>query len=641
MKKLLSIFLLSVTILVFGQHKFNDIPKFNEADLSKTKSTIKEDAPAEILYKSVQNELYTDGTMDFKVFSRIKIYDKDKAADYLNIEVPLYEGQKDRENISGIKAITYNLEDGKVTKTTVDRDSRYRSKEDKKITMVKFAFENVKNGSVIEYQYTITSPFLFELRKIFFEFDIPAVYHEYILDAPAYLGYNINYQGSLMPKYKDVTTKILFGESYNTWRLGFENVKPFKEEKFQRNADNFKTSIRPEVNSTNINNVYKNYSTSWNEVREKLKEYESFGYELKKQNAVKNLLPSEIANTSSALEKANKILKYVQSNYNWDESFGIFTDKGIRNLINTKTGNVAEINFLLIMLMREAGLNANPIILKTVKNGLLNVAFPTIADPNYVIAGLEINNQIYALDATSKLSEINLLPPRDYNYNGVLITDKEAKILDINNSILSQTFLTVEAKMNEDASFLGNFKDRDTKMFALLSNSHYNEGNENYKKEYKDRYPFAFTDLKSGLLDNKDFETSFNFDSDGFVDSVGNKMIFNPLLFLYRQNHDFNQTEERKYPIEFDSPYEKVKKVTITIPDNFEFETIPSSKKFRTEDDGIIYSYIVTKEGKKITIETSIKVDGTDFPKEYYPAFKQIFDNITKLEGQLVTVVKK
>lgn len=641
MKKLLSFFLLGITILIFGQHKFNDIPKFNEADLSKTKSTIKEDAPAEILYKSVQNELYTDGTMDFKVFSRIKIYDKDKAADYLNIEVPLYEGKTDRENISGIKAITYNLEDGKVTKTTVERDSRYRSKEDKKVTMVKFAFENVKNGSVIEYQYTVNSPFLFELRKVFFEFDIPAVYHEYILDAPAYLGYNINYQGVLTPKHKEVASKVLFGENYNTWRLGFENVKPFKEEKFQRNADNFKTSIRPEVNSTNINNIYKNFSTSWEEVRKKLKEDENFGYELKKQNAVKDLVTSEIANTIVPLEKAKKILHYVQNNYIWDESFGIFTDKGIRNLVNTKTGNAAEINFLLIMMLREAGLNASPIILKTVKNGMLNIAFPTIADPNYVIAGLVIDNQIYALDATSKLSEINLLPPRDYNYNGVLLTDKEAQILDINNITLSETHLTVETKMNDDASFTGNFKDRDTKMFAMLSNAHYKEGAEDFKKEYKDKYTFPFTDIKSGLLNNGDFETSFNFDSDGFVDSVGNKIIFNPLLFLYSQNHEFNQAEERKYPIEFISPYEKVKKVTITIPDNFEFETIPSSKKFRTEDDGIVYSYVVNKEAKKITVETSIKVDGTDFPKEYYPAFKQIFDNITKLEGQLVTVVKK
>ena len=118
-------------------------------------------------------------------------------------------------------------------------------------------------------------------------------------------------------------------------------------------------------------------------------------------------------------------------------------------------------------------------------------------------------------------------------------------------------------------------------------------------------------------------------------------VVFNPLLFLYSQNHDFNQTEERVNPIEFLSAYKKNKKVNITIPDGFKFENIPTSKKFKTDDDSISYSYIVTQEGNKITIETSVLVDDSFFPKEYYPAFKQIFDAITKLEGQLVTVVKK
>ena len=40
-------------------------------------------------------------------------------------------------------------------------------------------------------------------------------------------------------------------------------------------------------------------------------------------------------------------------------------------------------------------------------------------------------------------------------------------------------------------------------------------------------------------------------------------------------------------------------------------------------------------------IESSVKIDSTDYPKEYYAAFKQIFDVITQYEGQLVTVVKK
>jgi hypothetical protein len=50
---------------------------------------------------------------------------------------------------------------------------------------------------------------------------------------------------------------------------------------------------------------------------------------------------------------------------------------------------------------------------------------------------------------------------------------------------------------------------------------------------------------------------------------------------------------------------------------------------------------MVNQEGNKITVESNILVADSFFPKEYFPAFKQIFDAITKYEGQLVTVVKK
>ena len=89
------------------------------------------------------------------------------------------------------------------------------------------------------------------------------------------------------------------------------------------------------------------------------------------------------------------------------------------------------------------------------------------------------------------------------------------------------------------------------------------------------------------------------------------------------------------------SAYDRIKKVTITIPDGYVFENVPKSKKFRTDDDAISYVYEVKQEGNKLTVETTTSIDDSTFPKEYYPAFKQIFDNITKLEGQVVTAVKK
>lgn len=625
------------------EHKFLEMPKLDIEDLRKTKSNIKEDAPAEVLYRSVYYYVRKDFEMEIKIVDRIKIYNKDKAEDYLNKEIALYESENGREErMSGLKAYTYNLENDKMITTKVENDSKFRSTENKRYNIIKFAFPNVKDGSVVEYSYTVFSPFIHEMPRIMIEDEIPIIYTEYVFDAPKELGYNLNYQGSVLPKHRVVQEKILYGSDYRTYRFGYENLKPFLDEKYVKNINNYKTSVRAELNSTYIGNEFKSYSLSWEDVRKQMMNDDSFGGALKKTNLVKDILPAEIKQISNDIKRAEAILKFVQKNYTWNSRRSAFVDEGIKNLINSKVGNTAEINILLILLLKNANINANPVVLSTVDKGLIANYLPSITSLNYVIACIESNEKLYILDATSKLSSINVIPPRAVNYTGFLFTDKEAKQINIVNPEKSNTYLEVNAQLEKDATFSGHFIDRDTKVFAMLNSEEYDKDKDGFQKEYyKDRYKFPLSNLKSGLLNENEFETSFDFNSDSFVDGVGGKFIFNPLLFLYTKNHDFDQTEERKNPIEFLSAYTKNKKVTINIPEGYKFETLPNSKKFKTQDDAIKYSYIVTQEGNKITVETDILIADSYFEKEYYPAFKQIFDAVTQYEGQLVTVVKK
>lgn len=625
------------------EHKFLDTPKIDINDLKKAKSAIKEDAPAEVLYRSIHYYVRKDFEMEIKIVDRVKIYNKDKAEDYLNKEVSLYESvDGHEEKMSGLKAYTYNLENDKMVTTKVEKDSKFKSTENKRYNIVKFAFPNVKDGSIVEYSYTIVSPFIHEMPRIIIEQDIPVIYMEYVFDAPKELGYSINYKGSLTPKYRVAEEKMLYGTDYRTYRFGYENIQPFLDEKFVKNIDNYKTSVRAELNSTYIGNQFKSYSLSWQDVRKQMMDDDSFGGALKKENLVKDLLPAEIKQIPNDIKRAEAILKFVQKNYTWSKRSGSYVDQGIKNLINTKVGNVAEINILLILLLKSTNINANPVVLSTVDQGLIANYLPSITSLNYVIACIESNDKLYILDATSKLSSINVIPPRAVNYNGFLFTNTDAKQINIVNPEKSNTYLEVNAQLEKDATFTGHFTDRDTKVFAMLNSEAYDKDKDGYQKEYyKDRYKFPLSNLKSGLLNESEFETSFDFDSDTFVDGVGGKLIFNPLLFLFAKNHDFDQTQERKNPIEFLSAYTKNKKVTITIPEGYKFETIPNSKKFKTEDDTIKYSYIVSQEGNKITVEADLLIADSFFEKEYYPAFKQIFDAVTQFEGQLVTVVKK
>lgn len=652
--KILQLLTVTLALPIFAQYKFLDLPKLDIEDLKTTSYSKNAAEPAEVLYKTYHYYI-TEGELHLDVISRVKIYKKDDAKKFLEEEIYTRQGSNNtNEKITSLKVNTYNLVDGKIAATQVDKNSKYKSKENKNYSVTKFAFENVKDGSVVEYKYSILSPFMYVIPKVMIEDEVPIRYFEYVFDAPVYYGYNVNYKGELKPFKQEVADKMLYGSDSRTYRFAYKDIAAYKDEKYVNNIENYRTSVRFELNSTNfpmtggnlhdgaMSGGFKSYGVSWQDIRKQLYDDENFGDELKRNNLVKGILPEEIKSIKNEAERAAAVLKFTQSKYSWDGEYSAFTDKGLKNLISTKLGNSAEINILLILLMRSANLNAEPVLLSTVGRGILTSYSPSIGMLNYVLASVDFDGKFTLYDATSKMTTPNIIRPAALNYYGFVMTKTEAKQINVLCPQKSVTYLTVDAKLNPDGTFGGSFSDRDTMLYAMMNNERHDENKTEYQNTYyKERYKFPYTNIKSGVTEKGDFQTSFDFDSDSFVDGIGNKLVFNPLLFLFNKSHEFDQTDERRSPIELYTGYDKIKKVTITLPDGFVFENVPKSKKFRTEDSAIQYVYKVTQEGNKLTVETTTTVEDPVYPKEYYPAFKQIFDNITKMEGQVVTAVKK
>ncbi|WP_344831614.1 transglutaminase-like domain-containing protein [Chryseobacterium ginsenosidimutans] len=643
MKKLILIaFCLMNFIFIEAQkHEFLEPPKFSDADLSKQKSALDENAPAEILYKSLHFNIdYNSGNLIKKAFYRVKIYDKDKAEDWLNLEVPLYQNGSDQETLSKMKAFTYNLENGVAVPTKVDKSSKYKSKESKYVSITKFAFPNVKNGSVIEYQYEVTSPFLFIVPEIMIETDTPSLYTEYVLDSPSNIAYNVNYTGFLNPKYREVEERTMYGMNYRTYRFGYENVKGFKTEKFVNNDKNYRTKISAELHSTNFREL-KLYSSSWEQIKQRLYENEDFGGELKKTKLAKENMPANISGITDEIEKANAVFNYVKNTFTWNKDRGLYTEDGIKKMLETKTGNAAEINLFLVMMLREVGIKADPLTISTVSNGLINIASPNVSNMNFVIAAIQTKDGFHLYDATSKQSSIDQLPPRDWNQFGILINKEKVQQLSMVNAKTSFTYLTAEAKINDDGSISGDYSDRDTGTYAMFAKENYDDNNDKYKKQYKENFSIDFTNIDSKVLENGDFESKMKFSSDNLIDKIGKKMIINPMLFLNKNSNEFDQTEERKYLIDFTSPFTRIKKIVLEIPEGYTIEEMPKNKKIVTDDKEIEYSYMVEQKGNKLEVISTTKVMSPNYPKEYYPAFKQIWGVASKQENQVISLVKK
>ena len=100
------------------------------------------------------NEMFSFKMLAFSIISKrhtiIHILNKN-GYDEANIEIPLYVDGRNEEKVSNLKAITYNLESGKIKETKLEKSGQFLEIVDKNRKVLKFTLPQVKEGSIIEY----------------------------------------------------------------------------------------------------------------------------------------------------------------------------------------------------------------------------------------------------------------------------------------------------------------------------------------------------------------------------------------------------------------------------------------------------------------------------------------------------------
>ena len=173
-KKIILVLLVFTGMQLSAQnYKFKKVSK---EELSEKVYAKDSTAPAAYLYvkrKSYYRYVNNEGlTLVTEIHKRIKFYSKE-GFDYATETVSLYQSNGAEEKISGIKAYTYSLEEGKVVETKLEKDGIFKTKKTKNRNEVKFTMPNVKEGSVVEYTYKISSPYIQSIDEFVFQDAIP------------------------------------------------------------------------------------------------------------------------------------------------------------------------------------------------------------------------------------------------------------------------------------------------------------------------------------------------------------------------------------------------------------------------------------------------------------------------------------
>jgi hypothetical protein len=115
--------------------------------------------------------------LDFERTTRIKILTR-QGVDHGNFIIPLHKNEVGDEALDFIKAVTYNLNDGKIVKTKLQDDGIFIQKQDPTLHLVKVTCPNVVQGSVVEITYKTNSGLVSRFRDWTFQSSVPTIYSE-------------------------------------------------------------------------------------------------------------------------------------------------------------------------------------------------------------------------------------------------------------------------------------------------------------------------------------------------------------------------------------------------------------------------------------------------------------------------------
>ena len=646
MKRLLILLTLFCFIHTFAQVKFG---KVTEEELMATASSFEPEAAAEIISKKANyNVMYNAVAENFETLKevevRIKIYNKNKTPSrLLNIEIPAYYLDKNKkEKISGVRAYTYNLEDGKVVESKVNSSDIFTEKKHDYLEVDKFAFPNVKDGSIVEYKYTISTPRFFDLDTWYFQAEVPVLYNRLNFEYPEIFIYQQDRRGDVNTKIETKLKNTTFNFKNKVDILEMTNIPSLQEEPFIQNTDNLRTSIRYELVVYFFPGYgYKNFAMTWEGIVKDLYRSSEYGGELKGNNMLETEVQGFSA-ISNPIEKMAAIFSFVQNKYSWNGLTGLYPEKGVRKTFNEKSGNGTDLNFILINMLQKAGITSYPVVLSTVDNGMLNF-FPSKQKLNHTLTAAVIDNQIYLMDPIEKLSKINMLPTQDLNFQGFMIMeDGKYQQLDLVNRLTSEIKNSITYEVEDDV-LKGNFFQTKNNYYAMNDLRRKSRNETGFQSGYLSRFDLDATDFKFQQNANGDaVRYQVEFQDEKSLESIGNKLFIKPLLFLATESNEFKfSNEERKYPLEFGTPFTQISITKLKIPEGYKLEKMPENLNFLLQQNAGGFDIKFEEENGFITVTSLLHVGHSMLPQKFYGEVRNMFQNIIEKENEQIILVKQ
>ena len=663
---LLIVSLILFHLFSFGQCPFNTkFGKIKPEDFKVQSPLIDSSTRAVILFDvgdcSFEGNLNGWFSIKYTKHTRIKILNKN-GYDAAIIKEPLYVGDHNREEkMDDIKASTFNLVNNIVEETKLNKADIMTSKYNRNFSSKVFTLPALKEGSIIEFTYTIHSEYTRYLRPWKFESEYPCLYNEYAVAIPEIFNYVCDLRENVPLKvtHNDYFDSYMISRdegkaasSIQTFsvRAGVRQTKwvandipQVKEEPLLRTIDNciskvdfFLKEIR--VPDQPVDTRY----NSWEKVCENLRKDESFGEQIyANHHWLNEPLKVLTANISDTVATIKKVFEYVRNNFAVTKEEGIYLSEKttLKDVFNNRKGSAAELNMLLVAMLRKLNFNAEPTILSTRSNGVAHPFYPILSEYDYLIVCAKVGETKYFMDASEPYLGFNKLPLKCYNGYARILSENPYPYLFSSDSIKEKENVFVLIS-SDDKSITANFQQdlgyyNSQKYRSLFGKKSVKEIGDVLKKEFST--DAIISDLVVDSLNSLENPLKLSYTSS--INFNGDVIYINP-LFNYAINENPFKSDKRKYPVEKPFALNLLYVMSFNIPPGYKVDEMPKSVKAKLNEDEGYFEYLISVTDDLIQMRCKLNFEKANYKAEDYQSIRDFYSIVVKKMNEEIVLKK-
>ena len=577
-------------------------------------------------------------TTRIQTYTRIKIFN-DAGREYANVSVDASKQMR----LAKIEGRTI-LPSGQIIPLDPSQVFRGRSFEAGRnyaILKTSFSFPSVEAGAIIEYQTDEYVDWFFPPPWIFDTYEVGTLDSSLRVLIGPRLSMSQFPLDTTMNKISGTRKDTVMGTQFD---FAVKNLRPIRNEPYSVPFRDQATMVLFTPNALAFGNDVYPLITKWDDVGKEVSQ--EYGNMEKSTKETKNKAKELAEKIPDARSKAEAIYKYLQQNVTSSNLIGVGLGRPADELLTSKRGDPDEINALYVMMLKEAKVDADMVLVATQNWGTLVRGFPNFSQFSRIVTRVNLKEGAIFADPAEPAAPFGELPWFDRGVTGLVVKGSKVQEAVIpagtadDNLSVTRISLEVSRGWNTEGDAEISLKGNEA---IGLRGDLLEDSPEKVERFLTDYFGYGRADAVVSNIAHPDIRDS----SQAFVikahvkqqlvdDNGPGELLLNPWMDDQYNSPIFKATE-RHSAVRFNGPEKRVSTSEWKLAPEIKVQQLPKEVKIENDFGG--FSHSCTQSGNTVTCTRSYYLKKTLLLTNVeYLGARKFFDEIAKNDQEVMVL---